>query len=144
MPAYETSITIAAPCETVWPVLSDVAAWPQWLPTVTSVQPLDGRALAVGARYVVHQPGLRSATWVVTELEPARRFAWRARSPGIKMLGEHDLHPDSSVSSTLVLRFTFAGPLGGLVGRLARSITENYIAQEAAALKHRVEASSQA
>lgn len=68
MPTYEASISIAAPRESVWRVLSAVAAWPEWLPTVTSVQALDGDPLKLGSRYTVRQPKLRPATWVVTEL----------------------------------------------------------------------------
>lgn len=141
MPSYETSIMIAAEREVIWPVLSDVVAWPEWLPTVISVRPLDGRPLAIGARYVLHQPKLRPTTWVVTEIEHGRRFVWRARFPGIEMLAEHRLDAESTGLCTLVLQFTFAGPLGGIVGRLARSLTEGYLAREAAALKTRVETS---
>lgn len=142
MPSYETSIVIDASPEAIWPVLSDVAGWPEWLPTVTSVQPLDGRRLAIGARYVVRQPKLRPATWVVTEILPARRFVWRARSLGVTMLGDHRLDADPSGCSNLMLRFTFSGPLGSLVGRFAGPVTRNYIACEAAALKQKMEAAS--
>lgn len=70
MPSYEVFIDIQAPPDLIWPVLSDVVAWPDWLPTVTSVQPLQGRSLELGSRYTVTQPKLRPATWVVTELVP--------------------------------------------------------------------------
>ena len=142
MPTYETSISIAAPPEAIWPLLADVVAWPQWLPTVSQVQALDGRALAIGARYVVRQPKLRPATWVVTELEHARHFVWLAKSHGFRMVAEHRISAGAAGPSTLVLRFTFAGLLGGLVGRLSRSVTENYLAQEAAAIKKKVESLS--
>src|SRR5262245_41586846 len=128
MPTFETSLQIASPRETVWRVLSDVAAWPEWLPTVTSVQSLDDRSLAVGHRYLVRQPKLQPATWLVTELEPPRRFLWEARSPGLRLLAEHIVDEGPPGASTVVLRFSFAGPLGGLIGGLYRSITERYIA----------------
>ena len=140
MPSYHASISIAAPVEPVWRVLAAVVAWPEWLPTVTSVQPLDGNALKVGFRYVVRQPKLRPATWVVTELEPLK-FVWQARSPGLLMIAEHTVEEKSAGTSQVTLRFSFNGLLGVPVGKLFRSITESYLAQEAASLKSKVEGS---
>ena len=142
MPAYETSALVHAPVEVAWPVLARVVAWPQWLPTVDSVHPLDSVSLAMGSRFVVHQPKLRPTTWQVAQLEPPRLFVWSARHPGIALLAEHRLDDEESVPDfcTLVLRFVFAGWLGGIVGRFSRSLTEDYLAQEAAAFKATTEA----
>jgi uncharacterized protein YndB with AHSA1/START domain len=139
MLTYEATRSIAAPRAVVWPVLSDVAAWADWLPTVTKVEPLDGRSLRPGARFVVHQPKLRPTTWIVSELDPPRCFVWVARSPGLRMIAEHALGEDATTASQVTLRFSFAGVLGGIVGRLSRSLTESYIAREAASLQERVE-----
>jgi uncharacterized protein YndB with AHSA1/START domain len=139
MPSYKTTIKIAAPQEVVWPTLSMVAAWANWLPTVSSVEPLDGNALKVGARFIVRQPKLRPATWTVTELEPPHRFTWEARSPGLLMVAEHAIEEDLRGVSNVNLRFSFHGPIGIPIGWLFRAITERYIAQEAASLKLKVE-----
>jgi len=141
MRTYESSVVIAADASAVWSVLSDVANWPHWLPTVTKVVPLDGAALAAGSRFVVYQPKLRPATWKVTRLEAPRRFVWEARSPGLHMIAEHAVTPQPPASSAVVLRFSFGGLLGGLVGKLFRSTTERYLEQEAAALKMKAEGS---
>jgi hypothetical protein len=45
MPSYDAAISIGAPGGSVWRVLAAVVAWPEWLPTVNSVQPLDGSQL---------------------------------------------------------------------------------------------------
>lgn len=140
MSTYEATISIAAPCESVWRVLSGVAAWPQWLPTVTSVHPLDGDQLKLGSRYTVRQPKLRPATWVITELKPPRSFVWRARSPGLLMIATHIVEEDPAGGSRVTLRFEFVGIVGALLGRLFRSITERFLAQEVASLKSTVEA----
>jgi uncharacterized membrane protein len=139
MPSYDASISIAAPGETVWRVLAAVDAWPEWLPTVISVQPLDGSPLKVGFRYTVVQPKLRPATWIVTELEPPRHFVWQARSPGLLMVAEHNIRESLPGNSHVTLRFSFGGLLGAPIGWLFRSVTERYLSQEAASLKHKVE-----
>jgi len=142
MPTYDASVSIAASREHVWRVLSDVTAWPDWLPTVNKVDALDEKSLRLGSRFVVHQPKLRPATWQVSELEHPKRFVWVAGSPGMQMTAEHTITEKSPGESTVLLRFSFSGLLGGIVGRLFRSVTESYLSQEAAALKRKVESSS--
>jgi uncharacterized membrane protein len=142
MPSYNRSVVIAASRESVWSVLADVAAWADWLPTVNSVEPLDSRALSPGARFCILQPKLRPATWVVTQLEPPKRFVWESRSPGLAAIADHVVEEHSPGHSTVVLRMTFAGLLSGPVGLLFGSITEDYLSQEAATLKSVVEGRS--
>jgi len=139
MPSYAASLSIAAPRESVWRVLAAVVAWPQWLPTVSGVQPLDGNPLQIGFRYTVRQPKLRPATWVVTELEPPRCFVWEARSPGLLMIAAHTIEEHSPGKSDVILRFAFTGLLGAPTGWLFRSVTERYLAEELASLKLVVE-----
>jgi hypothetical protein len=55
------------------------------------------------------------------------------------MVAEHTVTQYSSATSNVILRFSFAGMLGGIIGRVFRSVTESYLAQEASALKRRVE-----
>jgi len=139
MPSYDASLSIAASGESVWRVLAEVTAWPEWLPTVESVQPLDASQLGVGFRYVVRQPKLRPATWTVTELARPRRFVWQARSPGLLMVAEHLIEESTPGECNVTLRFSFNGVLGSLIGRLFGSVTKRYLAQEAASLKRKVE-----
>lgn len=135
---FEATIDIQAPPTAVWRVLSDVAAWPAWLPTVTAVEPLDARELAPGARYLVRQPRLRATTWVVDEVDAPRRFTWSARSPGLQMVARHTVAP-TAAGSAITLSFTFAGWIGLVVARLYGRLTASYLEQEAAALKRSVE-----
>jgi len=141
MLAYEASISIAAPGDAVWHELSDVVDWPAWLPTVESVDALDSTALEIGSRFVVKQPKLRPAVWVVVVLEPPRRFVWIARSPGLEMLAEHIVEA-AGQGARVLLRFSFGGLLGGLIGRLFRTTTVTYLEREAAALKRRAESAA--
>jgi len=55
------------------------------------------------------------------------------------MVADHSIEEDSQGISHVTLRFSFKGPLGTPMGWLFRSVTQRYIAQEAAALKLKVE-----
>jgi hypothetical protein len=135
----ESNILIDADCAAVWDVLSNVADWPRWLPTVTEVQPLDGRPVLVGNRFFVRQPSLRPCVWQVGRVEVPHAFVWETRSPGVRMIAEHTVAPLAGGKSSVCLRFSFSGPLGRIVGLVFRGLTNRYLAQEAAALKTRVE-----
>jgi ribosome-associated toxin RatA of RatAB toxin-antitoxin module len=139
---YEYRIIVNAQPHRVWNLLSDVTRWPQWLPTVTHVEALDGEPIVVGARYRVQQPKLRPAVWTVTEVEDSRRFVWEAYLTGIRMVAEHDIVDKAQGVSEFILRYSFGGLLGGVVGRIYRPIVTQYLAQEATALKQAVERSS--
>ena len=93
MPSYEASCTVGAPPDAVWRLISDVARWPEWLPTVTRVEPLGAAELAPGAQYRIEQPRLRPAIWRVTRLEPPQRFSWASGGPGLQVVGDHELTP---------------------------------------------------
>ena len=139
MLVYESKIIINARSHRVWKLLSDVTRWPQWLPTVTHVVALDGESIVVGARYRVQQPRLRPAVWTVTEVEGSQRFVWEAYLTGIRMIAEHAVVEKAQDVSEVILRYSFDGLLGGIVGRIFRPIVTRYLAQEATALKHSVE-----
>ncbi len=71
------TVSIAAPPDRAWALISDVRHWPDLLPTtVTSVTPVDtGRPDGVAARYVMEQPRIPRATWEILEWAPTRYFA---------------------------------------------------------------------
>ena len=139
MPIYETSITINSSPERIWQLLSEVVAWPRWLPTVTAVEPLDGQMLEQGRRFKVQQPKLRPAVWIVSNVEPNRRFEWQARAPGVLMVADHVVEQRGSGPASVHLRFEFRGVVGRLLGLLFSSTTRRYMGQEAASLKSEAE-----
>lgn len=138
--SFTADTSIDAPPERVWTVLADVSRWPEWLPTVSAVEPLDAPPLTLGARYRVLQPKLRPAIWTVTLLEPGQRFAWESQSPGMRAIGDHRVAPSPSGGTDVVLRVDFQGPVAFLAKLLAGGLTQDYVAREARALKERVEA----
>jgi len=139
MPQYSTSISINTSQEAVWKILSDVAHWHEWTPTVTKVEVLDQPELKLGNRYKIYQPKLQPAVWTVTVLTPPSNFIWESKMPGMVMVAEHTVHATSSNQADVTLKFAFQGFLGEIIGKLYRKTVESYIATEAQSLKKRVE-----
>jgi ribosome-associated toxin RatA of RatAB toxin-antitoxin module len=139
MAQYSTSITINASQEAVWKVLSDVARWHEWTPTVTKVEVIDQSELKLNHRYKVYQPKLQPVVWTVTMLEAPSIFIWEARIPGMTMIAEHETRKVDPNQTELLLKFSFHGFLGEIMGRLTRKTAEEYIRTEAESLRKRVE-----
>jgi uncharacterized membrane protein len=139
MAQYSTSITISASQEAVWKILSDVAHWHEWTPTVTKVEVLDSPELKLGNHYKVFQPKLQPAVWTVNILTPPSKFTWESKMPGMHMVAEHILTSNGASQTELTLTFTFNGWLGRLVGKMYGKTAESYIQIEAQSLKKRVE-----
>jgi len=78
------------PPELAWSVLTDVATWPRWGPSVTAVR-LDGRELGPGRRGQVRTPGGLWLPFVITRWEEGRRWGWRVA--GLPATG-HRVEPD--------------------------------------------------
>lgn len=134
----ETTLGVAASREAVWKVLIDVESWPDLTPSMSSVRKLDAGPLRVGTRVRIRQPKLPPAVWTVTELAEPERFVWTARGPGFRTTASHEIVAEEG-STLLRLAVEQSGPLAGVVSRLGRSLTDRYIALEAAGVKRRAE-----
>ena len=139
MTKFSTSITINSSQEAIWKVLSDVARWHEWTPTVNKVEVLNTPELKLGNRYKVFQPKLQPAEWTVTELTTSN-FTWESKSPGMHMVAEHVVKSINANQSEVTLTFAFNGWLGNLIGKLYGKMTEEYVQTEAQSLKKKVEA----
>ncbi len=60
---FNITVEIQASPQTVWGVLREIKRWPEWTPTVTSIQRLDNGPLVVGSRARIRQPKLPPADW---------------------------------------------------------------------------------
>lgn len=140
MPTFSTSRQIAAPTALVWTRIAAVADWPEWLPTVSRVEPATAKELAVGASFKVVQPKLRPAVWTVSTLNPGRNFIWVSANPGLRLWANHTVEqaPDDGCAIKLELRFS--GFLAPLVALLAGGITRRFLETEAESLKQHAEA----
>ena len=140
----EFSITtdVDASAERVFAVLIDIERWPEWTPTVTRVERLDGstQPLAIGNRLRIVQPKVPPAEWTVTALEAGRGFRILSRSPGATVVANHWVEPLSDGQrSRVTLSVTFSGWLGQIIARMMRGLNERYLTEEAAGLKRRCE-----
>lgn len=140
MTKFSTSLTINASQEAVWKVLSDVARWHEWTPTVTKVEVLNTSELKLGNRYKLYQPKLQPAEWTVTELTTSN-FTWESKVPGMHMVAEHVIKSVNANQSEVTLTLAFNDWLGNLIGKLYGKMTEEYVQTEAQSLKKRVETS---
>lgn len=130
----DASATTKAGRDRAWDVLTDVADWPKWTASMTSVERLDDGPLRVGSRVRVRQPRLPVSVWTVTELVEGESFTWEATGPGVRTVGVHTLSaaPDGSTLVTVTLEQR--GPVGSVFGRLFRGLIARYLDLEAKGL----------
>jgi carbon monoxide dehydrogenase subunit G len=133
---FTTSRHIKATPMQVWEVLVDVSRWPEWLPTVESVQRLDDGEFQVGSRAMVRQPKLPQAVWRVTELSTGRTFTWESKGPGTRTIGRHEVVQDGT-DTRVTLSIEQLGVLGGLAAIAWGRLTKRYIELEAESLDKR-------
>jgi hypothetical protein len=141
---YEVSVMVTSSKERLWTVLGDVLRWHEWTPTITRIQPLGPGALEAGRRYRIWQPKLYPSTWTVTAMKPLESFTWESRTPGTRLRADHIICPVGEDMCKVVLRFTFSGTAGWLIGLIFGPLTRRYMALEATCLRQRVEAATSA
>jgi len=134
-----TRIEVRAPVGKVWAVLAEVERWPEWAPTVTAARRLDDGPLAVGSRVRVEQPRIPPTEYEVTELERGRSFTWVATGPGVRTTARHFLEDLGGDRARVTLSVEQAGPVGAVMGRFYRRLTDKYLAAEASGIRARSE-----
>jgi hypothetical protein len=140
----ETSTSIAAPPDRVWPIILDVERWPEWTSTMTSVERLDSGDLSVGSKVRIKQPKIPGAVvWTVTQIDPGRYMEWTAKSPINTTVGGHRVEPERE-GSRVTLTIDQTGILSVVMGWWFKKLTNEYMAIEAAGLKSRAEGASAA
>ena len=135
---FQIAVDIAAAPETVWAVMSDAEHWHEWTPSVRSIRLLDTGPMRVGSRALIRQPKFPPAVWKVTALDPGRSFTWKSGAPGMWVLARHSVESAAS-GSRATLHLHYDGPIGRLLARMTRNITNRYLEFEATGLKRRSE-----
>jgi uncharacterized membrane protein len=138
----EVEGAVDAPIGTVWESLRAVELWPQWMPTVTSVEPREPGDHGVGASFRVRQPRLPATTWIITEWDEAQGFTWRARGLGLVTIGDHRIREEGDRTRAR-LSIDWSGPLAGVARVMYRRVAQVYLNRELRALRLRAQAISQ-
>jgi hypothetical protein len=138
MKEYSATTTIQASPETVWAILTNAAAYPEWEPGVDRIE---GR-IAPGEKvtaYTKANPG-RAFPATVSEFVPGRKMVWSGGMPlGLfKGVRTFTLSPEGNGSVKFTIREVFSGPLLGLIGKSIPDMTASF-EQLAAGLKRRAE-----
>jgi len=138
--SVRVTISIAAPIAHVWSVLADVEHWPDWTPTITTVQRLERGPFGPGSAARIKQPKLPPVVWTVSEFVPLDHFTWSVASPGAVTIAGHQLAPGPDGSVTVTLSIHRTGPLAPLLDLVFGNLTREYVTTEAQCLKRTVEA----
>ena len=138
----ETSVRITAKADRIWSILTDVTRWPEWTDSTERATRLDDGAFGVGSRVTIKQPKLREMNWTVTEFAPLQSFAWKARLPGLVMIGTHTVRKVDADSVDVTLTLDQTGVVGRALGPLTGKIARHYVEMEAEGLQKRAEAES--
>jgi uncharacterized protein YndB with AHSA1/START domain len=138
MKSFATSISIRAPAQTVWALLTDAAGYPQWNSTVTRI---DGR-IAAGEKVTVHAkvaPG-RAFPLKVTEFAPPHHMVWMGGLPLGLFTGARRFTLTSTAKGEVefAMREIYSGLLAALITRSIPDLQPAFD-QFAADLKRRAE-----
>lgn len=129
------TVDINASAERVWEVFTDVARWPSWTASVTSLEPLDEPGIEVGRRFRIKQPRLPTVVWEVTEVDAPRTWTWAVRSPGAVTAATHEVTPRGASECVVTQVIDQRGVLGAAFALLTRRLTRRYLALEGNGLK---------
>jgi hypothetical protein len=74
---WTVSRTMAVRPEAAWDVLTDLAAWPQWGPSIQRAELAEAEPLRRGARGTVWAAVGVPLPFEITEYDDGRRWAWK-------------------------------------------------------------------
>lgn len=139
----QTIITIAAPPERVWAVLTDFDAYPQWNSVISKVRTELRVGAAIRFRIKIEASPELGFTAKILRCAPGRELAWRGGAPLVPALawGEHYFRLTPAGTGT---QLTHGEDFGGLLklvmrGAVRARVTRTYDGLNRA-LKARAEA----
>lgn len=140
MKTFASSITIQAAPETIWAILTDAPAYPEWNPTVDKVEGTieRGQKIKVFAKI---SPD-RAFPVKVSEFKPSEKMVWSGGMPLGLFKGERTftLTPGADGSVEFAMREVFSGLMSPLIERSIPDLQPEFD-RFADALKRKAEAS---
>jgi carbon monoxide dehydrogenase subunit G len=143
---YETTVEIAAPAAVIWGIMVDVEKWPEWTPSITSVQSVGSGDFGMGseAKVAVRSMGISvSSVWKVTQFEDGRSFTWESSARGVRSVAAHVIDAGAE-SCRVTLWVELSGMMVTLLGPMFSYVSRRNVDREAAGLKARAEAAAAA
>jgi hypothetical protein len=135
---YTTTISLAAPAGRAWSTLANLRRWPDWTPTVESIDTSIDEPV-VGQRVAIKQPGRRVAHYTIEEVNVGSRFRWGSHRGGVRQWADHVVTPRGPDACIVQLTFAMTGPVGSLLARLGAGKIRSMVDTEATSLKGYVE-----
>ena len=132
--SIQVSSLLHAEAAHIFRVLTDVTHWPEWTPSVQQIEVIKQASLGTGVQVRMHQPKLAPGIWTFSKWQPDQQFSWEKPSAGLTMTAEHRLTPTAQ-GCEVTLRMTYSGWLSGLLYRLTRKLTTEYMQMEINGLK---------
>lgn len=125
MKQFSAEVEINAPAEAVWAVLTNAAAYPDWDPTMDSIE----GSIGLDEKLVLHTTlSKRAFTVSVKELIPNSRMVWKSGFPLGLFKGERAfvLTPKQD-SIHFRLHEVFSGPLLPLFGHMIPDLHTSFL-----------------
>ena len=132
---FECEAVFEADLDAVWKVWTDVAGWPEW-DVSKEIAQLDG-PFQPGARGWAKQRGNLGGSFIITAVDPGRRWVSECPVPLGVVTFEHLLEPAAAQRVRLVKRADVQGGTGPLLRLLAPRMRRD-TAASFAALQRRV------
>jgi uncharacterized protein YndB with AHSA1/START domain len=132
---FECEATFEADPDAVWKVWTDVARWPEW-DVSKEIAQLDG-PFEPGARGWAKQRGNLGGSFIITEVEPGRRWVTECPVPLGKVVFDHLLEPAAGGRVRVVKSAEVLGGAGPLLRLFAPRMRRD-TAHSLAALQRQV------
>ena len=142
MKVFTATTTIKASPATIWAILTDAAAYPEWDPNAERIEGQIAPGATITA-YTKLTPG-RASPVKITGFSPGQRMVWTGgMTLGLfKGVRTFTLTPQGHGMTQFTVREEFSGPLLALIGRSLPDMTKPF-EQFAAGLKQRAERNGQ-
>jgi hypothetical protein len=101
----------------VWAVWTDVGRWPEWDTELESAS-VEGGRLALGASGTLEPRSGPASSFVVSEFEAERGYAFTTRLPLCELVVRRRLGEDRDGTTAFTHEVSFRGPLSFLFGFL--------------------------
>jgi carbon monoxide dehydrogenase subunit G len=134
---FESSIEINAPTGKLWTLIDRLEEWPQWMPSIKSIERISRGPLGIGSQLAVTANVSRLTVkllMTIVEFVPERSVVMKGRALGTNLTRFYTLEPVNDRT-----RVTVGGEVSGVLALLARRGGQAVSEEIAWAAKKRVE-----